>query len=220
MSAEIIICVCYNCPLVEPKSNSPPLIPKYRRPSCTICYSPPANYHIVRLSLSLSNAKRRFHPILSPHLHIICFITFMDISNTNFIFGKFYKNLGFVQPPTPLSWLRQNPDFFSKNFELGAPLRLSAREETKSHRLHLFDFSPLCISKRLLKLAAIEDEKSHWLHFFTFLHCAFLNVSSNCLPERMKSHIGCICLTFLHCVFSNVSSKELCDKRRSRIGNI
>ena len=56
--------------------------------------------------------------------------------------------------------------FFAKNFELGAPLRLSAREETKSHRLHLFDFSPLCISKCLLKLAAIEDEKSHWLHFF------------------------------------------------------
>ena len=129
------------------------------------------------------------------------------------------QKLGIRSPPPPLL-VETKSRLFSKNFELGAPLRLSAREETKSHRLHLFDFSPLCISKCLLKLAAIEDEKSHWLHFFTFLHCAFLNVSSNCLPERMKSHIGCICLTFLHCVFSNVSSKELCDKRRSRIGNI
>ena len=38
----------------------------------------------------------------------------------------------------------------------------------------------------------------------TFLRCAFSNVSSNCLPERMHSHIGCICLAFLHCAFSNV----------------
>ena len=45
--------------------------------------------------------------------------------------------------------------FFAKIFELGAPLRLSAREETKSHRSHLFDFSALCISKCLLKLAAL-----------------------------------------------------------------
>ena len=87
------VCWNYNRPLVEPKSNSPPLIPKYRRPSCTICYSPPANYHIVRLSLSLSNAKRRFHPILSPHLHIICFVTFMNISNANLILGNFIWRL-------------------------------------------------------------------------------------------------------------------------------
>ena len=32
--------------------------------------------------------------------------------------------------------------------------------------------------------------------FFTFLHCAFSNVSSNCLPLRMQSHIGCICFVF------------------------
>ena len=29
----------------------------------------------------------------------------------------------------------------------------------------------------------------------------FSNVSSNCLPEKRHSHIGCSCLTFLHCLF-------------------
>ena len=67
----------------------------------------------------------------------------------------------------------------------------------------------------------------------TFFYCVFSCVSSNCLPERMQSHIGCIslallrcassnclherthshtdciCLSFLHCVFSNVFSNCL-----------
>ena len=43
----------------------------------------------------------------------------------------------------------------------------------------------------------------------TFHHCVFSNGSSDCLPERMNNHTGCICLTFLHCVFSNGSSKRL-----------
>ena len=51
----------------------------------------------------------------------------------------------------------------------------------------------------------------------TFLQSALSNVSSNCLPGRMQSHIGCICLTFLHCAFSNVSSNGLPEKRQSRI---
>ena len=42
----------------------------------------------------------------------------------------------------------------------------------------------------------------------TFLHCVFLNESSNCLPERMHNYFGCICLTFLHCVFSNAFSNS------------
>ena len=39
----------------------------------------------------------------------------------------------------------------------------------------------------------------------TFLHCAFWNVSSNCLHKKRHNYIGCICLTFLHCVFSSDS---------------
>ena len=53
-----------------------------------------------------------------------------------------------------------------------------------------------------------------------FLHCAFSNVSSNGLPERMHSHIGCISLTFLHCVFLNVSSMYVDQRRHNRIGSI
>ena len=52
----------------------------------------------------------------------------------------------------------------------------------------------------------------------TFLHCAFSNVFSNGLPERMWSHIGCICMPFLHCASSCVSSKNLGQSRQSHIG--
>ena len=53
-------------------------------------------------------------------------------------------------------------------------------------------FSLLCVFKCLLKSLAQEEAKSHWLHFLTFLHCAFLNVSSNRLPKKRQSYIGCI----------------------------
>ena len=56
--------------------------------------------------------------------------------------------------------------------------------------------------------------------FFTFLHSAFSNVSSNHLPEKRHSHIGCICLTFLHCAISNVSSNRLPLRMQSHIGCI
>ena len=56
-------------------------------------------------------------------------------------------------------------------------------------------------------------EQFHWLHFFTFLHCASSYVSSNCTPEKRKSHIGCICLTFLHSAFLKVSLNALYEKR-------
>ena len=38
------------------------------------------------------------------------------------------------------------------------------------------------------------------------------NVSSNCLPKKMHSFIGCIYSIFPHCVFSNVSSKHLHER--------
>ena len=43
----------------------------------------------------------------------------------------------------------------------------------------------------------------------TFLHCVFSSGSANCLHKGMHNHTGCICLTFRHCVFSNVASKNL-----------
>ena len=45
-----------------------------------------------------------------------------------------------------------------------------------------------------------------------FLHCVFLNVSSDVLPGKMHIRIGCICLVLLHCVFSNVSSNCLLEQ--------
>ena len=46
------------------------------------------------------------------------------------------------------------------------------------------------------------------------------NMYSKCLPERMQSRIGCICLTFSHCVFSNVSSNCQPERMHSHIGCI
>ena len=57
-------------------------------------------------------------------------------------------------------------------------------------------------------------------HIFHFCPLCVLNVSPNCLPSRMKSHIGCICFNFLHCVFSNVFSNCLPKTMHKHIGCI
>ena len=58
-------------------------------------------------------------------------------------------------------------------------------------------------------------------HFsLTFLDCVFSNVSSNFLPEKRHSHIGCICLALLHCAFSNVSSNYLLVRMHNHTGYI
>ena len=46
--------------------------------------------------------------------------------------------------------------------------RVTAGIDAKSHWSHLFDYSPLCVIKCLLKLTATKNEKSHWLHVFNF----------------------------------------------------
>ena len=114
--------------------------------------------------------------------------------------------------------------------------------------LHLFDFSSVCVTNvppnyqrggttavfafiwffstvyfqmcPRLKASACMEAKSSWLHTFTFLHSAFSNVSPNVLPEKMQSHIGCICVTFLCCGFSNVSSNCLPERMHNHIGCI
>ena len=114
--------------------------------------------------------------------------------------------------------------------------------------LHLFHFSPQCIIKCVPKALAWEDAKSHRLHLFvfsllclfiwalkelgsvhasrtgciclSFLHCVFSNVSSNCLHEKMHNHTGCICLTFLQCVSSNVSSNYPPERMHNHTGRI
>ena len=83
-----------------------------------------------------------------------------------------------------------------------------------------FAHNGLCLLICLLKEIGSVQAKSHRLHYFSFFHCGFSNVSSSRLPERMHSHIGCICLAFLHCAFSNVSSNCLLEKRQRHIGCI
>ena len=52
--------------------------------------------------------------------------------------------------------------------------KLPARDDAKSHWLHLFCFSPLCVFKCALKWPAWEDAYSHWLHLFDFFPlCVF-----------------------------------------------
>ena len=52
----------------------------------------------------------------------------------------------------------------------------------------------------------------HLGHFSHFLRCAFSNISSNCLHERMLSRIDNIWSTFLWCGFSNVFWNEQLDR--------
>ena len=56
------------------------------------------------------------------------------------------------------------------------------------HWLYLFDLSPLCVFKCVLKWSARE-----------MFDCVISNVSSNDFCARMQSHIGNICLIFFHC---------------------
>ena len=74
----------------------------------------------------------------------------------------------------------------------------------------------LCVSSKCLQ----EDCAISLVAFFTFLHCAFSNVSSNRMPEKRHSRIGCICLTFPHCSLSNVSLYCPCVRMQSHTGCI
>ena len=53
--------------------------------------------------------------------------------------------------------------------------------EAKSHWLHLFGFSPLCVFKCALKLTFWIEVKSYWLHWFDFSPlCVFKCVFKFC----------------------------------------
>ena len=61
-----------------------------------------------------------------------------------------------------------------------------------------------CVFKCFFKLLAWVAAYSHRLHLLDLSPLCFSSVPSNCLPERMQSHIGCTCSTFLQYEFSNV----------------
>ena len=97
---------------------------------------------------------------------------------------------------------------------------LSKSKDAKSHWLNLFDFSPLCFFKCVLKSPAPEEALSHWQHLFDFSPlCVFKCYLKSPAQEEGK-HISCICLTFLHCAFSNVASNRLHKKRHNHINYI
>ena len=68
------------------------------------------------------------------------------------------------------------------------------RVDAKSHWLHLFALSPVCVFKYSLRLSTLEDFTSLW--FFSNVS----NVYSNAPHERIHSHIGYICFSSV-CVF-------------------
>ena len=72
----------------------------------------------------------------------------------------------------------------------------------------------------LLKIYYVQCPKLMSYEIINTFHGVLSDVSSNCLPEQMHSHIGCICLTFLYCGFSNVSSNGLPQRKHSHIGCI
>ena len=68
-------------------------------------------------------------------------------------------------------------------------LKLLAREDAKSHWLHLYDFSPLCVFTCVLKSPAWQDAKSHWLHLFDLSQlCIFKCLLESPACEDTKSH--------------------------------
>ena len=72
-----------------------------------------------------------------------------------------------TQIPIP-GFLKIKYRYFSGFWYSMCVLKLPAREDAKSHWLHLFDFSPLCVFMCFFKLTAWEDAKSHWLRLFDF----------------------------------------------------
>ena len=75
----------------------------------------------------------------------------------------------------------------------------------KTLHQYLFGFSALCILICLLKSPASLNHID--CICFTFLHCVFSNGSSNRLPEKMHSRIGCIHMTYISVRFQIWRSK-------------
>ena len=57
-----------------------------------------------------------------------------------------------------------------------------------SHRLHLFDFSPLCLNICILRSDAKLETYSHWLHFLSF-SSMFLFLCIVKLPAEVEEYL-------------------------------
>ena len=81
---------------------------------------------------------------------------------------------------------------------------------------------PHCVFSNVSSNFLPQKRRSHigciWL---TFPHYVFSNVPSNYyLHQRMLNHTGGICLTCLPCAFLNVSSNSLPERMQNHIGYI
>ena len=93
-------------------------------------------------------------------------------------------------------------------------LKLLALEDIKSHWLHLFDSSLLCFSKYSLKWPSQKNIKSQGLHWFDFDSALYFQISLQTTCLR-KCHVSCNYLSFLHCAFGNISSNGLPERLHS-----
>ena len=64
--------------------------------------------------------------------------------------------------------------------------------------LPLLTHSVLCVLKWVLKWDFPGEYRITLVSCLIFLHCVLSNVSSNCLPDMMHNHIGCICELSCH----------------------
>ena len=78
------------------------------------------------------------------------------------------------------------------------------RAVVKLHWLHFCDVCLVCVIRCLFNIYKIA-----MVGFVAFFP-DFLNVSPNKLPERLQSHIGCICKISILSDFSNISSNLKC----------
>ena len=74
----------------------------------------------------------------------------------------------------------------------------------------------------MLPYSAFQDRSKVTLSIFVFIfpQSELSNVSSDCLPKQMQSHIVCTCATFLQCEFSNDLSNCMLELMQSHIGCI
>ena len=119
--------------------------------------------------------------ISTPHLCIMCFITFMGSSKANLVLEKLDRKLGLATPPPQLG---QNPKYFQK-FQLKASLRMDMalflfkrRGEKLSLSFYVFyikvtssslkrlRFSCVIFSRLRLSAKIIWSPNSNYLYFW------------------------------------------------------
>ena len=115
-----------------------------------------------------------FAPLYCRFEKLICCICACSSVSSNGLLGKMHSHFGCIYLAFPhyvLKNVSSNglPERMQSHTDITfvwlfstvrfkCLLKLPSREDAKSHWLHLFDFSPLCVFECVLKLPAWEDE--------------------------------------------------------------